>query len=461
MKAKSALSVALAAGLSGTAFAGADERPTFESRTVAHIYYNLASGETIVTPYNNGINPAITDTNPVYIADNGTPCAPFGDGGIVGIVEDPNNVVGFGSFTGSVQLDWADVAPDTVVDGFTFSISPWHQDEPGTGFDTDGDTVPDIFIGDGIEGFAMIWGFYGGESGGQTARELNVAYAITGLPGDPNNFSAGGTVISFLLTVDLEDVDGMGTTNTFEIGDSDGVQLADNFIDNIFNDPFLGDAALDNNGLADFGYAFNYVQPGTVDFDGDTVADGDPGDQAPAFYGLDAPLGTVSFDEINIAWVINRDPSPANMVGSADVYDLYPSDVDGDTVPDGLNAGNIDTANFGFANAGGFFFGGFNCTGPDLDGDTLPDDFNGDTVPDFPDYDPYTQFTLILFGPGDGGGCASDLNDDDTLDFFDVSAFLADFNSACTPGVGDFNNSGACDFFDVSAFLADFNTCVP
>ena len=445
--------------VSGVAFAGTDRRMVRPSRIVAHIYYNLASGETIVTPARDGqVGRAITGGNPVYVAANRAPCAPFGDEGMAAVIDDPINSMGFGPFSRSVHLDWADVAPDTVVDGFTFSVSPWLADEPGVGLDTDGDTFPDIFVGDGIEGFSMIWGFYDGDNGGQTARELISAYTFTGLPGDPNNFSARGEAISYAFTIDLEDVDGAGTSSTFEIGDSDGVQEADSFNANIFNDPFLGDAALDNNGLADFGYAFNFIQPGVVDLDGDTTPDGDAADQAAVFVGLEAPRGDVSFDEVNVAWMIDRDSAPNNMVGSADVFDLYPW-LYNDTLFEPQSAGNIDTANFGFANAGSFWFGGFNCTGPDLDGDTVPDDFDGDTVPDFPNYDPYTQFFLVLLGPR--GACASDFNGDAVLDFFDVSAFLADFSGSCTVGLGDFDGSGRCDFFDVSAFLSDFGTCVP
>ena len=54
-------------------------------------------------------------------------------------------------------------------------------------------------------------------------------------------------------------------------------------------------------------------------------------------------------------------------------------------------------------------------------------------------------------------GCAAnpaDLNGDGTLDFFDVSAFLAAFSSL--DPVADFNQDGVWNFFDVSAFLAAF-----
>lgn len=55
--------------------------------------------------------------------------------------------------------------------------------------------------------------------------------------------------------------------------------------------------------------------------------------------------------------------------------------------------------------------------------------------------------------------CAPDMNSDDVLDFFDISAFLSAFGSA-NPAA-DFNDDGQLDFFDVSAFIAAFNAGCP
>ena len=55
--------------------------------------------------------------------------------------------------------------------------------------------------------------------------------------------------------------------------------------------------------------------------------------------------------------------------------------------------------------------------------------------------------------------CLADLNGDQMLDFFDVSAFLTAF-SAQEP-VADFNGDGTFDFFDVSAFLTAFSSGCP
>lgn len=68
-----------------------------------------------------------------------------------------------------------------------------------------------------------------------------------------------------------------------------------------------------------------------------------------------------------------------------------------------------------------------------------------------------TNITEIVF-PG-GQICRADLNNDDDLDFFDVSLFLTLFgNDDLTV---DFNNDGVLNFFDVSTFLAEFTAGCP
>lgn len=55
--------------------------------------------------------------------------------------------------------------------------------------------------------------------------------------------------------------------------------------------------------------------------------------------------------------------------------------------------------------------------------------------------------------------CHADLNGDNQLDFFDVSAFLTAFGTQ--DPIADFTGEGAFDFFDVSAFLAAFGVGCP
>ena len=82
----------------------------------------------------------------------------------------------------------------------------------------------------------------------------------------------------------------------------------------------------------------------------------------------------------------------------------------------------------------------------------------------------------IVFGQGDGetqmndaiawiednligSPCPVDLTGDQTLDFFDISAFLSAFSAQDL--VADFTGDGLLDFFDISAFLAEFSTGCP
>ncbi len=61
-------------------------------------------------------------------------------------------------------------------------------------------------------------------------------------------------------------------------------------------------------------------------------------------------------------------------------------------------------------------------------------------------------------GPGStdcASTCPADMNEDGSLNFFDVSVFLQAFSAMET--VADFNNDGVFNFFDVSAFLQAFN----
>tara|TARA_R110000868_G_scaffold241497_3_gene496583 strand:+ start:265669 stop:270354 length:4686 start_codon:yes stop_codon:yes gene_type:complete len=84
--------------------------------------------------------------------------------------------------------------------------------------------------------------------------------------------------------------------------------------------------------------------------------------------------------------------------------------------------------------------------------------------------DPASSFTRegVLHRVGDDGGlnsidlsgdfCAADLTRDGSLNFLDVSAFLAAFSSQ--NAAADFNSDGSFNFIDVSAFLAQFmNNC--
>ena len=66
------------------------------------------------------------------------------------------------------------------------------------------------------------------------------------------------------------------------------------------------------------------------------------------------------------------------------------------------------------------------------------------------------MFQFVLYGPNPYICCLSDYNCDGAVNFFDVSAFLVDWQNG-----GDYNGDGQTNFFDVSVFLTDFNAGCP
>lgn len=64
-------------------------------------------------------------------------------------------------------------------------------------------------------------------------------------------------------------------------------------------------------------------------------------------------------------------------------------------------------------------------------------------------------FAVVVSGDVATDDCPADINGDDELNFFDVSAFLTAFNDL--DPIADFNDDGDFNFFDVSAFIAAFN----
>lgn len=55
--------------------------------------------------------------------------------------------------------------------------------------------------------------------------------------------------------------------------------------------------------------------------------------------------------------------------------------------------------------------------------------------------------------------CQADLNDDGSLDFFDISGFLVAYSNS--ESAADFNGDGSYDFFDISAFLTAYSAGCP
>ncbi len=398
----------------------ADTQPIQE---IAHIYFNLATGERVASVVNSGQTAGADTGTSVSVWSTRSLPDCFFDGGYTSSfffgVDNPGNT---SLSTGVTLLDYGDIEKDTVVDCVSIN---WVVAHPDTDVDLDS-------IGDGVEELAGEWTVWDAENGraiNASTRLPLVNFLFFNLPG---NVADPGFLSGYSADLDLVGF-GTATDLSFEIGDSDGdcqsAAFCNNDVDtngdgigdgvsvsNADRDfDSLPDSDLDGDGLFDFGWTVRFYQPGIGnDFDSDL----DTGAAAPTtsdtigiVFGF--PVGGSVMDD-----VISIDDSVSNAgTGAVDRFVLF--------APDG-------------SYAGGFDFGGFQC--PDID------------TP----YVPAAIFAFEMWGPGIPDDCPADLNDDGVYDFFDVSMFLMDFNAG-----GDYNGDGNTDFFDVSQFLMDYNAGCP
>ena len=397
-------------------------RGTMPSKHVAHIYYNIATGERIATLLDGADRWARSDSSAVWVAENALPCADFGQtSSTAGVMDDPDCTTCF-SEPPSIFLDWADIPSDTVVDCVGIS---WASQIPDVDLDGDG-------LGDGVEGFGAVWSWYDADNGFDSSdtRLPILSIMLSDLPGqiapfDPNELA------TFEATIDL--APGGGPSLAFEIGDTDAVNGA--------GTPFFnpgGGLDLDFDGLADFAYSLRYIQPGTFDFDGDGSMDGDILDADLTAWTLVVGSGEVSADG---STYIPETEAPGAM-GIEDVFDIY-IDFNGDGILKPI---------------GTFFYGGFAC---DLDG-------NGDFEHD--NSRPFSQFYMRLYGEICGTCtplCAADIfpdgDPDGVLNFFDVSMFIDLFVSGDRRAnlVASDINGSTINFFDLNAYIGLFNAGCP
>jgi hypothetical protein len=411
-----ALGVSLCAG-GLVSFSSADEPlvalEASRGRVVeaAHIYYNIATGERVVTTLHDG--PASGQANgtggAIWSSRVSNQCA---DAGYTSeyfyalSTSCTHSSVCFGS---QEILDIGDVATDSVVDMVHIN---WVSEHVDVDLNSDG-------IGDGVVGLAAEWTWWDADNGRAvdiSTRQALVSFRFVDLPG---NILGQGNFSRYSVDVDLEG--SFSSSLTFEIGDSDGdAQGAAFHHPNIANEDNnndgIPDGDLDGDGLFDWAWSVEFSQPGTIDTDGDGVPDGDFGDAANIGVSFGAPEG-VAVDNGDGEWVWEIDTSIIDAgTGVEDAFAIY----------------------FNGIHAGFFWFGGLNCD---------PDQPNG--------YTPAAMFEHQLFGPS-GGVCVADLNSDGVLNFFDVSLFIVDYL-----GGGDYNGDGGTNFFDVSEFLADFGNGCP
>lgn len=440
MKAKSALSLALAAGIASTAVA--NNTPTKIDATAAqlrhagHIYFNIATGEKITTVINQGDAQQAADGTAgteIWIADTGQQCADqgFSTSYFFGL-DDPTGTTSLA--LNAINIDWGDIAFNTVVDCVQIH---WVSDHADT--DTDSDSV-----GDGIEGFAGTWTYWDGMNGRSPQLDSIalpvIQFTFFSLPGE---FPADtATLVFFTADIDLGAT--FGTSLTFELGDNDSdlqgaavhnprMDLQDNDSDSI------PDIDPDGDSLADWGWSIQFNQPGTVDVDN---ADSDSNTQT----GIDGDVLALA-----TAGIVFGSPTPGMAeMDTAGGWDWVGTGPTAGATEDAFALGTTENPDGSglLTIAGTFFFGGLDCSSTQAS------------------YTPAAHFQTILYGPATGNPCPPDFagNPDGTpdglLNFIDVSAFLAAFaNSqpaADFAGNPDGSPDGLFNFIDVSAFLAAF-----
>jgi hypothetical protein len=405
-----------------------------------HIYYNAASGERIVTLLGDGQTaPADTGASePIWAGIVGDQCADFGyPTGFFFGVDDPTG--GTALSTGVRLIDNGDIALDTVVDCIEINWTVAHPDQD---LDSDG-------MVDGVEELAgnwLVWDLDNARAINNSTRLPLVEILLFNLPGNTPENQSAGALTGWTADLDLVAF-GSATDLSFEIGDSDGdcqtAAFCNNDVDT--NSDGIGDGLsianadrdfdglpdsdLDGDGLFDWSWSVNFFQPGAGnDFDNDSDTGTLPGSNSDTIgISFGAPEGT-AIDNGDGTWTWDIDEMTAAAgTGSEDRFALYE--------PDGFGS---------FIYNGGYWFGGFACTGGLIS--------TGGTG-----YTPYSGFQFVLYGPTIIDVCnPADLNGDGELNFFDVSLFLTDFSAG-----GDYNGDGSTNFFDVSAFLTDFNAGCP
>ncbi|MEZ6242673.1 MAG: GC-type dockerin domain-anchored protein [Phycisphaerales bacterium] len=247
MRSLSLLSIVLA---SRAALAGDEPLKTV---FVGEIYYNVATGEQIVTPI--GATPRNTSG---HIWFNAAPPPCFID---FLYIDNPDfnndslpDYTGRGAIPaelnappeGAWLVDWGDLRFDAVVDCVRIA---YVTSVPDT--DTNGD-----LIGDGVDGFDMTISFADADNGHDSDRVCIYDLTLESLPGATSAVPPGYTT-SYVLTLDFAS---LAPSQIFELGDSDNVDQAGTGFSGgaIYGSPTGAD--LDADGRNDFSIGISFDQ---------------------------------------------------------------------------------------------------------------------------------------------------------------------------------------------------------
>lgn len=373
---------------------------------IAHIYYNVGTGEMVVT-LNGSDRVRNADGGDEALVWNasGNACEGFPGGSELFYYEPPRSTAPDG-FTNPYAADWGDIPSDTAIDCVQLNWVTGMRDT-----DTDNDS-----FADGIAGTAMNWMFVDGfdpvVSDPSCIAAPLVSFGFFNLPGLPPNFT--GTLGQYTVEIDLSPSGTFGSDLSFELGDTDSdAQGMGNFDPrrDLQDDDSDGipDLDPDQDGLADWGWFVQPVQPGTVDVDN---ADGD-NDESTGIDGDVSDQGSLGVE----LGVLQPGVTVYDPVGDTYVWDILP-EAGGDTM-DALVYYQSESVGYEIVD-----FGGLYCGDPAR---------------------PYAGLAIQMFGPDDQCDCPADQNGDCVFDFFDIMP--------CITTQCDLNGDTEFDYFDIVILL--------
>ncbi|MEQ8770994.1 MAG: hypothetical protein RIB60_10860 [Phycisphaerales bacterium] len=519
MKAKSALTLALAAGVCSTATAettvpAIGVQQAKSAGLVGHYYINVATGETVFTPAKEYLANkasqtlrAIGDdingdgTPDVWINTNGDPCP-------VGTTASPNtNIAAVDTETtqGDTHLYKAQGtggSTDLLVETLTFSY--WN-DIVDT--DTNGDSIADgntrgagfaLTFWDKEDFFGKTSSFCPTAGGPGFTRTPIVTLSATNMPG-PLTAPAPGYLAGFVLTFDLTS----GTSpTTFEIGDTDGVSTAAFFnpmvaaVDTDTNTdtvPDVRSADTDGNGTIDWGYSIQAIQPtapqageGLIGYQiaapgregamGEFATDGVTPLNAQAGVAGDglhdyikralAPGGGTTFDATRITFASQEAPMGASFPFLSSAVGTAPEQLSlisrfslffGSLGETADPAGSPPVSPFSCAGLSNSDFFGWGETGS-TDATAFSGSFNcGYDIDNdtVEEVSPWSGMYLALSGAA-GGGCSfADCDANGTINIDDIDCFVAAFLAGDLAGA-DCDGNNTINIDDIDCFVASF-----
>lgn len=446
MKMNNVLSLAIVAGLAGTAFANTETNPQLRTgvqaaRGVGHIYINARTGERVITTAKQAgdqVSVAAGDVD-YWLSLDGNPCTVPGTGtdsggndwNDYGYFSTYNTATAAGGiYATAIIMDWGDVPFNSKIAGFQYSYG---TDAP----DVNGDFIADqridsmIFFVDGEDGRQNF------SSAGQGMRNVpSAAIWIGEMPGTTASNSFG----LWTITIDLSD-NTTGSAAYFELGDNDGVLGPLNFSDASMAGVDLDAGTSPNGGTgnADFGwgmYCFHYTDNGSTGTASGITA-----------YNMRFLIGTGD-------GVLNNTFVAPQAVGQSDamLFGQFIGDLDTQLPVFGGIGAYTDANVLPDPDFSGFylFYGGLDCS-------TWPGGLPSNSASPF-SWGPYTGWLGALYTLDTVNPCvALDINNDLLVNFSDVLALITAFQNQ--DPIADINGDGLLNLADITAFIDAFAGC--